>query len=440
MRTRIQSIRNGIRERFATLTAEGKTRPPRRLIGGLVLLGVLIVAAIYLARTANANGSLASTGAVEAIEIRLAAEIGGKVSEVLVDEGDHVEAGQPLLRLDDAQLQNQRDQAEAGLAQANAGVAAAGLELERAQQEYDALFEGVDLATAMALQELAAARDAVDDAERRVINLESPGKDTDIDSARATVTLAGDILEKAQDDYEPYANKAETNLVRANLLLRLSAAQQSYDDAVRRLNNLEGSANSIDMGVAEAGLEVAQARLALAEDDYAALDGGPDPDMLALADGHLRLAQAQVAAAAANVLAAEAALASADLQLAKAEILAPANGTILYRNIQPGEFVAPGATLLVLAQLDQLTITVYLPEDRYGEVNLGDEAEIEIDSFPGEAFSGSIVRIADEAEFTPRNVQTGEGRRTTVFAIELRLDDSSGRLKPGMPADVYFSR
>jgi HlyD family secretion protein len=222
--------------------------------------------------------------------------------------------------------------------------------------------------------------------------------------------------------------------------LRLSAAQQSYDDAVRRLNNLEGSANNIDMGVAEAGLEVAEARLALAEDDYAALDGGPDPDRLALADGHLQLAQAQVAAAAANVLAAEAALASAELQLAKAEILAPANGTILYRNIQPGEFVAPGATLLVLAQLDQLTITVYLPEDRYGEVNLGDEAEIEIDSFPGEAFSGSIVRIADEAEFTPRNVQTGEGRRTTVFAIELRLDDSSGRLKPGMPADVYFSR
>ena len=135
MRTRIQTIRNGIRERFATLTAEGKTRPPRRLIGGLVLLGVLILAAIYLARTANANGGLASTGAVEAIEIRLAAEIGGKVSEVLVDEGDHVEAGQPLLRLGDAQLQNQRDQAEAGLAQANAGVAAAGLELERAQQE-----------------------------------------------------------------------------------------------------------------------------------------------------------------------------------------------------------------------------------------------------------------------------------------------------------------
>jgi HlyD family secretion protein len=61
------------------------------------------------------------------------------------------------------------------------------------------------------------------------------------------------------------------------------------------------------------------------------------------------------------------------------------------------------------------------------------------DSFPGEAFDAEVVRIADQAEYTPRNVQTEEERQTTVYAVELRVDDPAGKLKPGMPADVVFS-
>ncbi len=108
------------------------------------------------------------------------------------------------------------------------------------------------------------------------------------------------------------------------------------------------------------------------------------------------------------------------------------------RSIEPGEVLVAGASALSIGQLDHLTITVYLPEDRYGEVSLGDEATVAIDAFPGVTFHASVVRIADQAEYTPRNVQTEEGRRTTVFAVELAVDDSSGRLKPGMPADVVF--
>jgi HlyD family secretion protein len=66
-------------------------------------------------------------------------------------------------------------------------------------------------------------------------------------------------------------------------------------------------------------------------------------------------------------------------------------------------------------------------------------AVVNIDSFPGESFSGRVIRIADRAEYTPRNVQTAEGRSTTVFAVELSVDDPDGKLKPGMPADVEFT-
>ncbi|HLA87929.1 MAG TPA: efflux RND transporter periplasmic adaptor subunit, partial [Anaerolineales bacterium] len=96
------------------------------------------------------------------------------------------------------------------------------------------------------------------------------------------------------------------------------------------------------------------------------------------------------------------------------------------------------AVALKLADLTNLTITVYVPEDRYGEISLGQSAEVSVDSFPGEIFTAIVIQIADKAEFTPRNVQTVEGRSSTVFAIKLKVENPEGKLKIGMPADVFF--
>ena len=127
-----------------------------------------------------------------------------------------------------------------------------------------------------------------------------------------------------------------------------------------------------------------------------------------------------------------------DAQMAKLTVYAPMDGAILTRNAEPGEFLQPGAVALTMADLNNLTITVYVPEDRYGQIRLGQQADVTIDSFPNETFSAEIVHIADEAEFTPRNVQTVEGRSSTVYAIKLKVTDSEGKLKIGMPADVVF--
>ena len=85
-----------------------------------------------------------------------------------------------------------------------------------------------------------------------------------------------------------------------------------------------------------------------------------------------------------------------------------------------------------------MTVTVYLPENKYGQIKLGDTAELSIDSFPDEIFKAVVMRIADEAEYTPRNVQTQEDRQNTVYAIELAVNNQDEKLKPGMPADVEF--
>jgi len=135
---------------------------------------------------------------------------------------------------------------------------------------------------------------------------------------------------------------------------------------------------------------------------------------------------------------AEANLALFDAQIAKLTVYAPMDGVVLTRSIEVGEFVQPGATAFILGKLGDLTITVYVPEDRYGQLALGQQAIVSVDSFPGVTFTATVIQIADKAEFTPRNVQTVEGRSSTVIAIKLSVSDPEELLKIGMPADVAF--
>jgi len=177
---------------------------------------------------------------------------------------------------------------------------------------------------------------------------------------------------------------------------------------------------------------------------------GPDPEALALAEARLAAAEARLAAAKAGPSAEQLAAAQAqvesaqraedtlELQLSKLVVAAPFEGVVLSISAELGETATTGATLLVLGRQDDKTITVYIPEDLYGQLSLGQAAEVRVDSFPGERFNATVVNIADQAEFTPRNVQTVEGRKNTVFAIKLGVEDPEERLKAGMPADVVF--
>ena len=120
------------------------------------------------------------------------------------------------------------------------------------------------------------------------------------------------------------------------------------------------------------------------------------------------------------------------------KVRSPIDGVVLERLIEPDEFVAANSTVLVVAALDALTLKIYVPEDRYGQMALGQSYAVSVDSFPGETFQGTVQYIADRAEFTPRNVQTTDSRKTTVYAVRLELAPTGGKLKPGMPADVHF--
>lgn len=146
----------------------------------------------------------------------------------------------------------------------------------------------------------------------------------------------------------------------------------------------------------------------------------------------IEIAQAQLQQA-------QAALAFLQGQLEDARILSPIAGTVLSKNLEEGEIVQPGVPLFTLVDTKNLWVQMFVPEPGMGMIRLGKSAAISSNSLPGKQFSGKVSYIASRAEFTPKNVETGEERATQVFKIKIRMETPDGFLKPGMPVDVQFS-
>lgn len=407
----------------------------RRVAPIAVFAGLVVAGLIYLmVVSGEGKGPLTASGTVEAVQVGVASEVSGRVLEVLVAEGETVQAGDPVLRLDSRLLEAQRERA---VAAGEAAVAAAQLELISAQQALDTLYENVPLAAAQAELALANARDALDDAQRLNTYQQKGNRATQetLDGAEAALTLAEQALDRAQTAYDRTTSLPENHPTRAAARAALEAARRQRDNAKASLNWYKGEPSDIDQAILSAKVSLAQAQLGDAELRFEELSAGPDPDLLSQTSARLTLAKASLAAARAQ---ARVDAETLDLQLDKLLVTAPLSGVVLARSIEPGEVLIAGAQALSIGQLDRLTVTVFLPEDRYGQVDLGDHVQLAVDAFPDQAFDAVVTRIADRAEFTPRNVQTQEGRRTTVFGIELTVSDPGGLLKPGMPADVTF--
>lgn len=442
---------------------------PRKVIPVFLVIVIAGVAIWYFTSgQANAdNGTISASGTIEATLVTIAPELGGRVLKVTVQEGDEISAGDTLIQIEDTLLRTQLEQARANLAQAKANyaliisgptpeqrqasIAAAELELIAARQALDSLYDTQYIQAAQAQEAVATADKALDRAKQVLDNMNTAANQADIDAAWASVVLAKDRLERAEEDFKTHEKKPENSVTRALFQAKLADAQKQYDAVVTRYNNLVGTSNQFDLAVAQAEVALYQAQLDEARRQYEKVKDGPDPDDILFAEARLEAARArlelakadtnpeQIALAQAQVDGAQAAMETIQAQIDKITIRSPIDGIVLTRSLEPGEVITPGAPLLTLAQIDNLTITVYVPEDRYGAIRLGQVASVTVDSFPNESFPARVVRIADRAEFTPRNVQTEEGRRTTVFAVELTVENPDGKLKPGMPADVVFS-
>jgi multidrug efflux pump subunit AcrA (membrane-fusion protein) len=335
--------------------------------------------------------------------VNLSFKAGGKVTEVLVNEGDQIKEGQVIARLD------QREQFASAVDNAS-------YELLNAQQALKDLQDNAEVNTAAALQKVADGRDAVRSAERYLTNLNTGSKEVDINQTKADVVILKDRLDKAQEDFAPYANKKEDNVTRAQYLSKLSDAQRKYDNAVRLLNNLEGSASDIDLSIAEANLSLAQASLALAEQEYEKVKNGPDPD--------------QLASAQAREKAAETALAAAQAALEDRELIAPFSGTLAKLDLKAGELASPGVVIAVLADFSNWIVeTDDLTELDVPKVSVRQNVRVTFDALPEIELMGKVDSISETHV---------EKSGDVTYTTKISLTQSDPRLRWGMTAVAHF--
>lgn len=380
--------------------------------------------------TQSESPALKASGVVEIMEVSISAEIGGRVSKVFVEEGTVVTLGDPLFSIDDEELQLQRTQV---IVSGESAVVGAELTLLQTRQALKELNENWPIQAAQYQVALAQARDALKDANYYLTVRQEGNRASSntIKGAEANLVLVNEEVDRAQSKYDHASGEASRALALSNLI----AAKQHRDSIQRNLNWYLGVPTEIEQAMLEADVALAEAQVAEAAQEFEKWNDGPDPDALALAkasvanaEGLLELAKVQ----------SENQLRAIDLILEDAVVRAPLDAVVLTHSVEQGEVIVPGVVVMTLGNVDRMTITVYLAENQYGQVSVGDIASVTADSFPGEAFEAEVVRIADEAEYTPRNVQTEEERQTTVYAMELRVLDPEGKLKPGMPADVVF--
>jgi multidrug resistance efflux pump len=461
-----------------------------------LITSLILASGLLGACSGDGSEELRASGVVEAVEVIVAPELGGRIVEIFVDEGDSVREGDALFRVDDELLVGQIAQAEAAFRAALASQEATQSMLDSADAGLSAASAGVELATVQYEMELAVSRAQDSPARTQVwaqvfpYSFDLPAwyfeQSEYLAGAEAEIDAAEDMLADERENYESVLQEtdsedliaAEKRLLEAQAAFevakelwqrRISSVKQSYmddfidelyDDAKDELEAAQDDYDALldddaadDVLEARARLAVAVERLETALDQRDQLLVGRESLRVQVAQAGILQAEAAEVAATATIEQAQVAVDQADavvaqtqaaldlleVQLDKLTVRAAVTGVLMTRSVEPGEVVVPGMTLMTIGQLDRLSITVYLPEDRYGQISVGDGAEVSVDSFPDETFTAVVVRIADQAEYTPRNVQTEEDRRTTVYAVELTVDDPGDSLKPGMPADVVFN-
>jgi multidrug resistance efflux pump len=351
----------------------------------LVVIAVVLAAGVLYGGWFHKDTGLQGSGTVEARNIRVGSEVGGRIDKVLVREGDVVTPGQVLVTFDEKELLASLDQARASAEKMQRGyrpeeIAAARAAALQAKADYEMKTNGYRK------EDIAAARDDVD---------------------RATADETRTRLDFQR--YDALAQKSEVS-------------KQQRDTA-------------------EANWKMAAAQKENAQHKLDALQRGYRPEEIASAEAHYLQTQATLdmylrGNRREDVQAAQAALAYDEARFRERQVLAPSDATVEVLDVRPGDLIAPNNPIATLLERNEIYVRIYIPETEIYRVHVGQKAQITVDAAGRNVFEGEVEQINQQAEFLPRNVQTREERVHQVFGVKIRIDDSSHRVLPGMAADV----
>ena len=373
----------------------------------LIRIGVIagaVVAAFILWRVLRGpdipDSVVALSGRIEGDDSAIAGKASGRILELRVREGDHVNQGDVIAVLDDDQIRARENQAQAQVYQAQQRVVAA-------QQQ------GAGL-TQQLIQSKLQAGQSGEDSAGRVRQAEA-----DLAAAQADLTQQESNLKLAEFDREAYTRLAKTGAV----------SERQGKEAVSKAD-----AQAAAVSAARRRVEAARGALTLAQ--------------ATLANPAIRISQTagverQIAQQNAEVASAQFQLSQAKAQLAEAQanrqdltIRAPFEGSVITRTAEPGEVITAGTAVVTLLDMSKVYLRGFIPEGEIGKVKLGQQARVFLDSDSGKWLDASVSRIDPQATFTPENTYFRNDRVKQVVGVKLQLKTGIGFAKPGMPADA----
>jgi HlyD family secretion protein len=418
--------------------------------------------AISRAGTVSAEGEV-----VPLTSAQLSFRIGGNVAEILVEEGDELEAGDPIIRLDSEELENGLQQANAGLVAAQAAYEAALTELVVAESAVTRAEAGVTSAEAnLALVRAGATQEELEAAEKNLAAAEASivaaagdrdaavrVSDAEVQQAQARVAQAQAELESLQRTYDdildscfdlpdgtevcplfgPVEERTRAQLEAAKI--NLEAAQAAEAEARSGATPAERVLAGTGVGVAEASRTQAQAQLDLLlagprDEQIQQAEVGVSQAELALEQTQVQIQQAEAAVtqAEAEVTRAEAGVEAAQKALERATLNAPFDGAVGDIMTEVGELVAPGVPVVSFAEFDGwLVKTTDLTELDVVAVKNGLPATVRFDALPGDEVNGVVNDIASVASVV---------RGDVTYEVTVTLDESELPLRWGMTAIV----
>jgi membrane fusion protein (multidrug efflux system) len=387
------------------------------LIGGVVLIAILVGLFLYYH-----NRESTDDAQVDGHITPIASKIYGRVAQVLVNDNQPVKAGQVLVKIDPRDYQASLDQAKAQLALAESDARSAGVDVPRTRENVASGTSNADAQLAGATADLASAQATYD--QSRTSDLAYA--QANIDKSRANAELAQADLAR----YKPLLDKGEISKQ------QYDAAKANADATASALKadeqKLEQAQRSVD--IAKAQLNAAAARVDQAKAGVASARADTKQVSMRASDAQGKIAKVQEA---------QALLQAAELNVSYTDIVAPVDGVVTHKQVEPGQIVQQGQGLLVIVPLQDVWVTANFKETQLRKMKAGQKAYVHVDTY-GKTFPGHVDSIAGATGavlslLPPENATGNYVKVVQRIPVKIVLDPippDQAVLRPGMNVDA----
>jgi HlyD family secretion protein len=384
----------------------------KKIIFIVVVIAVLGAAGMlaYHSLHQDPTNRIIVSGNIELAQVDIAFKTSGRLIERTVTEGDAVQKGMVIARLDREQLLHQRDTAAAALATAQAQFAESqsALKWQRETMAADLQLRNADLSAA----------------QSQLLQLKNGARPQEVQQSQAAVAASQSQYDGAKKDWERAQKLYKDDDISTS---QYDQFHTRFESADANLKQVKEQANLVQAGpraetIESASAQVERARASLRVGQANEIETKRREQDIVARQGDIDRAKSQIALI--------------DSQLADTIAVSPINGVVLVKAADVGEVLAPGTSVVTVGDIEHPWLRAYIREQDLGRVKLGDKVKVTTDSFHDKVYDGKVSFISSDAEFTPKQIQTAEERVKLVYRVKIDVDNSRHELKSNMPADA----